>query len=81
MKAAPSRLQVKVLVSVAMKLKLADVLLTEPEGPEEMVVSGGVLSMVTVILAVVVVRFDVSVARAAIVALPSASAAEFQLRL
>ena len=51
------------------------------QAPAVIVVLGGVLSMVTVILAVVVVRFEVSVARAAIVAVPSASVTEFQLKL
>ena len=41
LKAAPSRLQVKVdPVTVAVKLKLADVVMTVPDGPAVMVVSG-----------------------------------------
>ena len=67
--------------SVDAKLNEADVVVTVPVGPSVMVVSGGVLSTVTVILAVVVVRFDVSTARAAMVTEPSASVVEFQLML
>lgn len=82
MKAAPSRLQVKVApVGVEEKLKLAEVLDTVPVGPDMMEVSGDVLSTVTVILAVVVVRLDVSAARAAIVTEPSGTEVEFQLML
>ena len=42
LKAAPSRLQVKVdPLIVDVKLKLADVVITVPEGPAVMLVSGG----------------------------------------
>src|SRR5215212_7232545 len=52
LKAAPSRLQVKVEpVSVAVKLKLAAVLATVPDGPTVMVVSGARISIVQVRLA------------------------------
>ncbi len=80
-KADPSKLHWKAAVSVAVKLKLADVLATVPVGPDVMVVFGAVLSTVTVMLGVVVARFDVSVARAAMVAEPSAMDVEFQLKL
>ena len=53
LKAAPSSLQAKVAVSVAVKLKLAVVEAIVPVGPEVIVVFGGVLSTVTVLFAVV----------------------------
>ena len=76
-----SSLQAKVAVSVAVKVKLAVVEPAVPVGPEVIVVSGGVLSTVTVIFAVVVELFDGSTARAAIVTFPSGIEAEFQVRL
>lgn len=76
-----SSLQAKVAVSVAVKLKLAVVEPTVPVGPDVIVVSGGVLSTVTLILAVVDELFDGSTARAATVTLPSGIEAEFQARL
>lgn len=76
-----SNLQAKVAVSVAVKVKLAVDEATVPVGPEVIVVSGGVLSTVTVIFAVVVELFDGSTARAAIVTLPSRIEVEFQVRL
>ena len=42
--AAPSRLHWNVPGSVDEKLKVADVAVTEPDGPETMDVSGGVVS-------------------------------------
>ena len=52
LKAAPSRLQANVEPdSVAVKLKLADVVVTEPEGPTVIVVSGARLSIVQLRLA------------------------------
>ena len=43
-KAAPSRLHWNVPGSVDEKVKVADVSVTEPDGPESMTVSGGVVS-------------------------------------
>jgi len=80
-KAAPSRLHANVAVSVAVKLKLADVEATVPVGPELIVVFGGVLSTVTLVFAVVVALLEGSTARAATVTAPSAVEAEFQERL
>lgn len=74
-------MQAKVAGSVAVNVKLAVVEVTVPVGPEVMVVSGGVLSTVTVMFAVVVELFDGSTARAAIVTLPSGTEAEFQVIL
>jgi hypothetical protein len=76
-----SSLQANVAASVAVKLKLAVEEFTVPVGPDVIVVSGGVLSTVTLILVVVVELFDGSTARAAIVAPPSAMEVEFQVRL
>ena len=81
MKAPPSSLQAKVAVSVAVKLKLAVVEATVPVGPELIIVSGGVLSTVTLIFVVVAALFDGSTARAATLANPSAMEAEFQTKL
>jgi len=81
LRAEPSRLQAKVEVSVAAKLKVADVEATVPVGPDEIVVLGGVLSTVTLIFAVVVELFEGSTARAAIVTGPSAVDDEFQVTL
>ena len=66
---------------MAVKLKLADVEPTVPVGPEVIVVFGGVLSIVTLIFAVVVALFEGSTARAATVTTPSAFDVEFQLTL
>ena len=66
---------------VAVKLKLADVLFTEPEGPAVIVVSTVVLFTVTVAPVEVAVFEALSTARAVIVADPSAMLAEFQLML
>ena len=77
--AAPSRLHANVEpVIVAVKLKLADVLFTEPEGPAVIVVSTVVLFTVTVAPVEVAVFEALSTARAVIVAEPSAMLAEFQ---
>ena len=76
-----SNLQAKVAVSVAVKLKVAEVEVTVPVGPELIVVFGAVLSTVTLMFAVVVELFDGSTARAAIVAVPSAREAEFHVTL
>jgi hypothetical protein len=52
LKADPSRLQANVEpVSLAVKLKLGDALLTEPDGPAVIVVSGAIVSTVQVRLA------------------------------
>jgi hypothetical protein len=67
--------------SVAVKVKLAVVELTVPVGPEVMAVSGGVLSTVTVMFAVVLELLDGSTARAATVTLPSGTVVEFQVML
>ena len=81
-KADPSRLHAKVEpVIVAEKLKLAEVVLTEPEGPAVIVVSTLVLFTVTVTPVDVAVFEALSTARAVIVAAPSAVPAEFQLML
>ena len=81
MKAAPSRLQLKVaVVSVLVKLKLAVVLFVMATGPDVIAVSGAVLSNVT--LAEEEAEFeDASHAFAVIVAAPSGSEAEFQSTL
>jgi hypothetical protein len=71
--------QAKVAASVAVKLKLAVVAPVDPEVPEVMVVSGGVLSTVTVIAADVVELPDGSLATAVIVAVPSGREDVFQL--
>ena len=52
MKDPASNLHAKVAVSVAMKLKVADVEVTVPAGPDVIVVSGAVLSTVTFVFAV-----------------------------
>ena len=77
----PSSLQAKVAVSVAVKLKVAEVEATVPVGPEVIVVSGGVLSTVTFVLAVVAELLDGSTARAAMVVAPSATEVEVQVML
>ena len=74
-------MQAKVAVSVAVKLKLAVVEATVPVGPEVIVVSGAVLSTVTVLAADVFALFEASTARAEILACPSAMEAEFQTKL
>ena len=80
--ADPSRLHVNVEpVIVAVKLKLADVLFTGPEGPAVIVVSTLVLLTVTVTPVEVAVLDELSTARAVRVAEPSATVAEFQLML
>ena len=76
-----SSLQAKEDTSVAVKLKLADVEVTVPVGPAVIVVSGGVLSTVTVLIVDVVALFDGSTARAEMLTVPSAIEAEFQLML
>ena len=76
-----SSLQAKLAVSVAVKLKLADVRGTVPVGPAVIIVSGAVLSTVTVLSADVVALFDGSTARAEMLTTPSAVEAEFQLIL
>ena len=82
LKADPSRLQANVdPIIVAVKLKLADGLLTEPEGPAVIVVSTVVLFTVTVAPVEVAVFEALSAARAVMVADPSAMLAEFQLML
>jgi hypothetical protein len=82
LKADPSRLHAKVEpVIVAEKLKLAEVVLTEPEGPAVIVVSTLVLFTVTVTPVDVAVFEALSTARAVIVTDPSAVPAEFQLML
>ena len=81
LKAAPSRLQAKVELSVDVKLKVALDELTVPVGPDVIVVSGAVLSTVTVLAADVVALFDGSKARAEMLAEPSAMEAEFQTKL
>lgn len=81
LKFALSSLQANVAVSVAVKLKLADVVATVPVGPPVMVVSGGVLSTVTVLMAEVVALFDGSTTRAEMLAIPSVIVAEFQVML
>lgn len=82
LKAAPSRLHAKVEpVTVAVKLKLAEVVFTEPEGPAVIVVSTLVLFTVTVAPVDRVVLEALSTARATMVAEPSATLAEFQLML
>ena len=68
-------------VSVAVKLKLAVLIVTVPVGPAVMEVSGGVLSTVTVLTADVPALFEGSKARAVILDDPSAIEAEFQVRL
>ena len=77
-KAAPSRLQLKVpVVSVLVKLKLAVVLFVRATGPDVIAVSGGVLSNVT--LTEEEAEFeDPSHALTVIVAAPSGREAEFQ---
>lgn len=82
LKAAPSRLHAKVEpVIVAVKLKLAEVVFTAPDGPAVIVVSTVVLFTVTVAPVEVVVFEALSTARAVTVAEPSAMLAEFQLML
>ena len=76
-----SNLQAKVAVSVAVKLKVADVEATVPVGPDVIVVLGAVLSTAALVFAVRVVLFDGSTARAAMVTAPSAMEAEFQITL
>ena len=68
-------------MTVAVKLKLADVLDTEPEGPAVMVVSTVELFTVTVTPVDVAVFKALSTARAVIVAELSGTLAEFQLML
>lgn len=78
----PSRLHAKVLfASVAVKLKVADVEFVKGDGPEAMLVSGGVLSRLALIEAETAELLDVSTARAVMVTAPSARVAEFQLIL
>ena len=82
LKADPSRLQANVdPVIVAVKLKLVDVVFTEPEGPAVIVVSTVVLFTVTAAAVEVVVFEALSTARAVMEAEPSATLAEFQLML
>ena len=76
-----SSLHANVEVSVAVKLKLAVLIVTVPVGPAVMEVSGGVLSTVTVLTADVPALFEGSKARTVILADPSAIEAEFQVRL
>lgn len=80
--ADPSRLHANVDPGiVAVKLKLADVVFTGPEGPAVIVVSTVVLFTVTVAPVEVVVFEALSTARAVMVAEPSTTLAEFQLML
>ena len=82
LKAAPSKLHAKVEpVSVAVKLKFAEVLVVSKTGPAVMAVSGGVLSIVTVTPPERAELLDVSTARAVIAFAPSETEVEFQLML
>ena len=64
MKAAPSRLQVKVdPLFVDVKLKLADVVVTVPDGPAVIVVSGGVTTVQLWLAGVASIFPAISVAR------------------
>ena len=77
---APSSVQPKVEpVSLELNAKVAVSEVAVPDGPASIVVSGGVLSTVTVRLAEVVRLVEVSTATAVIVAGPSAWVAESQL--
>jgi len=76
-----SRKQIKEDGSLDEKVKVAESLLTVPEGPESMVVSGAVLSTVTT-LALEVVELDPkSMARAVKLTGPSPTVFEFQIVL
>ena len=82
LKAAPSKLHANAEpTSLAVKLKLAEVLFVEVAGPDVIVVTGGVLSIVTLTAEETVELFEVSTALAVIVARPSGMLAEFQLML
>lgn len=82
LEAAPSRLQPNVtLASGDVNVKLAEILVVKANGMVVIVVSGGVLSIVTAAIAESFVLFDVSAARAETAAAPSGTAVEFQSKL
>ena len=82
LKTALSRLHANVApASVAEKLKLTVLVMAKVAGPAVIVVSGGVLSTVTLTPADVARLFEVSTARAVIAAVPSAWVVVSQLRL
>jgi len=82
LKAAPSRLQLKVtLASGDVNVKSAVVLVVRASGMVVMLVSGGVLSTVTIAAMDTAELFDVSTACAVMVVAPSSAVVEFQSKL
>ena len=67
------------VASVAIKLKVAETAFVVPDGPEVIVVSGGVLSTVALTAAEIAELLELSTARAEIATAPSVTEAEFQV--